>query len=71
VQTFLTVSALLNDRQVPEPAGAVLELDQRGAAQARLPGNIRRLERVLATSEPAGGSDLPTRVPVLEAPTSA
>ena len=59
------------DRQVPEPAGAVLAVDSRGAARARLSGNIRRFDQVLVTSEPAGGSRLPTRVPVLEVDTTA
>ena len=59
------------DRQVPEPGGAVLRVDARGAAQARLPGDVRRFDQVLVTSEPAGGSVLPTSVPVLEMDTSA
>lgn len=59
------------DRQVPEPGGALLRVDARGAAQARLPGNVRRVDQVLVTSEPAGGSVLPTSVPVLEIDTSA
>lgn len=57
-------------RQVPEPAGAAFEVDMRGAAQARLPGDIRRFDQILVTSEPAGGSRLPTRVPVLDIDTS-
>ena len=59
------------DRQVPEPGGAMLRVDARGAAQARLPGDVRRFDQVLVTSEPAGGSVLPTSVPVLEIDTSA
>lgn len=59
------------DREVPEPGGAVLRVDARGAAQARLPGDVRRVDQVLVTSEPAGGSVLPTSVPVLEIDTSA
>lgn len=54
------------DRQVPQPAGAVFVVDPNGAAQARLSGDVRRFDQVLVTSEPAGGSRLPTRVPVLE-----
>jgi len=59
------------DRQVPEPAGAVLRVDARGAAQARLQGDVRHFDQVLVTSEPAGGSVLPTSLPVLEIDTSA
>lgn len=59
-----------NDRQLPEPAGAVLEVDARGMARTRLPGDIRRFDQVLVTSEPAAGSPLPTRLPVLEVATS-
>ena len=58
-------------RQVPEPAGAMLAVDSGGAAQARLSGDIRSFDQVLVTSEPAGGSRLPTRVPVLDVDTSA
>lgn len=59
------------DRQVPEPAGAVLAVDSGGAARARLSRDIRRFDQVLVTSEPARGSRLPTRVPVLEVDTTA
>jgi hypothetical protein len=59
------------DRQVPQPAGAVLAVDADGTARARLPGDIRRFDQVLVTSERAGGSRLPTRLPVLEVDTSA
>lgn len=59
------------DRQVPEPAGAMLRVDARGSAQAQLPGGVRRFDQVLVTSEPAAGSVLPTSVPVLEIDTSA
>lgn len=62
---------LRKDRQVPRPAGAVFAVDSNGAAQTRLPADIRRFDQVLVTSEPAGGSSLPTRVPVLEVPASA
>ena len=58
------------DRQPPQPAGAALTVDGRRAARARLPADVRRFDQVLVTSEPAGGSALPTRVPVLEVPTS-
>lgn len=59
------------DRQVPEPAGAVLAVDSGGAASARLSGDIRRFDQVLVTSEPVGGSRLPTRVPVLDVDTTS
>ena len=58
-------------RQVPEPAGAMLAVDSGGEAEARLSGDIRSFDQVLVTSEPAGGSRLPTRVPVLDIDTSA
>jgi hypothetical protein len=59
------------DRQVPQPAGAVVALGPGGAGQARLPGDIRHVDQVLVTSEPADGSPLPTREPVLDVYTSA
>lgn len=62
---------LRKDGEVPQPAGAALAVDARGVARAQLPGDIRRFDQVLVTSEPVGGSALPTRVPVLEVATSA
>jgi hypothetical protein len=59
------------DRQVPEPAGAVLALDSGGAGRARLSGDSRRFDQVLVTSEPAGGSRLPTQTPVLHVDTTS
>jgi hypothetical protein len=59
------------DGQVPEPAGAVLALDWGGVARTRLSRDIRRFDQVLVTSEPAGGSRLPTRAPVLDVDTTA
>ena len=59
------------NRQVPQPGGALLRVDARGAAQARLPGGVRRFDQVLVTAEPAAGSVRPTSVPVLEIDTSA
>ena len=57
------------DRQVPEPAGTVLEVGSDGVAHARLPGDIRRFDQVLVTSEPAWGSHLPRGLPVLDVET--
>jgi hypothetical protein len=59
------------DRQVPEPAGTVLALDSSGAGRARLSGDIRRFDQVLVSSEPAGGSRLPTQAPVLDVDTTS
>jgi hypothetical protein len=54
------------NREVPRPANAIFTVDSSGRGEAALPGELDDVDQVLVTSEPAGGSKLPTRRPVLQ-----
>ena len=56
-------------REVPRPAKASFRVDQSGAGRALVPGGVGGVDEVLVTSEPARGSPLPTRPPVLQVAT--
>jgi anti-sigma-K factor RskA len=55
-----------DEREAPRPAGATFSVDADGRAEAALPAAAAAADQVLVTSEPAGGSPLPTRPPVLQ-----
>jgi anti-sigma-K factor RskA len=59
-----------HNREAPRPSGATFTVDARGAGRADMPGDMTGVDQVLVTSEPAGGSPLPTRVPVLQVDSS-
>jgi anti-sigma factor RsiW len=52
----------------PRPAGALFAVDRDGSGEAAVPGTLGGVDEVLVSSEPAGGSQAPTRTPVLSAP---
>ena len=54
-----------NDLATPRPANATLRADADGVSRASLPADLSGVRQVLVTSEPVGGSQLPTRPPVL------
>jgi hypothetical protein len=49
----------------PVPTDALFGVGPDGAATVAVPGELEGVDRVLVTSEPAGGSRTPTRAPVL------
>jgi hypothetical protein len=49
----------------PQPANATFTVDSRGRARVDLSGDMNGVDQMLVSSEPSGGSDLPTRLPVL------
>ncbi len=51
----------------PRPTAALFSVDHTGAGEAAVPGDIDRVDQVLVTSEPAGGSTSPSRVPLVVA----
>lgn len=51
----------------PRPAGALFGVSRDGRGAAVVPGDLRGVDRVLVSSEPAGGSLQPTRAPLLAA----
>lgn len=58
---------LRSERQAPRPTDALFSPDTRGSAAIELPADARDADELLVTSEPAGGSRLPTREPLLTA----
>ncbi len=55
---------------VPTPAGALFTVDARGAADVGVPGDVQGVSAILVTAEPGGGSRVPSRQPLIVAPTS-
>jgi anti-sigma-K factor RskA len=51
----------------PEPTSALWTVRQDGSAEVAVPGSLDDVEAVLVTSEPMGGSDVPSRAPVITA----
>jgi hypothetical protein len=51
----------------PEPTDALFTVSRNGSATVDVPGGVDGVERVLVTSEPAGGSDVPTTRPIFSA----
>ena len=58
---------LLSGAGAPKPAGALFSVDRAGSGSAAVPGSLDGVDQVLVSSEPAGGSQQPTRMPVLAA----
>lgn len=51
----------------PRPTAALFSVDRTGAGETSVPGGVDRVDQVLVTSEPAGGSTRPSRVPLVVA----
>jgi len=49
----------------PEPTEALFSV-RKGRASVDVPGNLRGVKGVLVTDEPAGGSEVPTRQPIIK-----
>jgi anti-sigma-K factor RskA len=50
----------------PRPTNALFGARRDGIASVDVPGSLKNVDAVLVTSEPEGGSDAPTRPPVIE-----
>jgi anti-sigma-K factor RskA len=53
--------------RTPTPSGALFSVNSSGAGNIGVPGNVDGVSQVLVTQEPAGGSTVPTRTPVIVA----
>ncbi len=51
----------------PEPTEALFSV-RKGRATVNVPGDLEGVKQVLVTDEPVGGSEVPTRQPVIAAP---
>ncbi len=56
-----------HDRALPQPTDALFSVNSDGRASVDVPGDLEGVDAVLVTHEPAGGSKLPTRSPVITA----
>jgi len=54
--------------QDPQPTSVLWSVRGDGSAEVAVPGSLDGVEAVLVTDEPQGGSDAPTRTPVISAP---
>ena len=52
-------------RARPEPTDALFDVRKDGSASVDVPGSLDGVEAVMVTSEPDGGSQAPTRQPVV------
>ncbi|HEX3518777.1 MAG TPA: anti-sigma factor [Solirubrobacteraceae bacterium] len=51
----------------PQPTDALFTVTSKGAATVGVPGSVSGVKEILVTSEPVGGSRVPTRTPVIVA----
>jgi len=51
----------------PQPTDALFTVSSAGAATVGVPGSVGGIKKILVTSEPLGGSRVPTRPPVIVA----
>ncbi|HYM57033.1 MAG TPA: anti-sigma factor, partial [Solirubrobacteraceae bacterium] len=49
----------------PEPTSALFTTRGDGSASVAVPGSLRGVRQILVTDEPVGGSELPTRRPII------
>jgi anti-sigma-K factor RskA len=54
----------------PQPTDALFTVSNTGAATVGVPGSLNGVKEILVTSEPRGGSRVPTRAPVIIADVS-
>jgi len=54
-----------NDRQPAQPTKALFSPKKNGEASVDVPGELNDVSTVLVTSEPLGGSEIPTRQPII------
>jgi len=54
-----------NDRQPVQPTKALFSVNHDGEASVDVPGELGDVSTVLVTSEPLGGSEIPTRQPII------
>ncbi len=54
-------------RQAPAPTRVLFNVTGAGAAEVGVPGDVRGVNTIMVTQEPAGGSVVPTHAPVIVA----
>jgi anti-sigma-K factor RskA len=56
--------------KAPQPTDVLFTPRGNGSAEAAIPGDVSDIQKVLVTDEPQGGSDTPTREPIMAAEVS-
>jgi len=56
--------------ETAEPTSALFAVRSDGSASVSVPGSLEGIDQVLVTAEPRGGSDVPSRQPLVQAFTS-
>ncbi|HEY1451690.1 MAG TPA: anti-sigma factor [Solirubrobacteraceae bacterium] len=56
---------LVHGKAAPQPTNALFSVTSRGSGAVDVPNSLHGVTQVLVTSEPAGGSQHPTRPPVI------
>lgn len=56
-----------DDSKPPEPTAVLFSVNKQGHASVDVPGDLGDVSDVLVTEEPVGGSELPTRQPIITA----
>lgn len=51
----------------PQPTNALFSVSAHGSASVAVPGDLRHIQRLMVTAEPAGGSLRPTSPPIITA----
>jgi hypothetical protein len=51
----------------PQPTDVLWSVRRDGSAQVAVPGSLDGVQAVLVTDEPAGGSEVPSKAPVITA----
>jgi anti-sigma-K factor RskA len=62
---------LVHGSKPPKPTNALFSVTSGGAGEVDVPNSLHGVKEVLVTSEPAGGSQHPTRKPVITVPLTA
>ncbi|MDQ6803600.1 MAG: anti-sigma factor, partial [Actinomycetota bacterium] len=57
--------------KAPRPTDALFSVNSNGSGTVAVPGSLHGVREVLVTAEPLGGSQVPTRSPIVEASTAA
>ncbi|MDQ6806261.1 MAG: anti-sigma factor [Actinomycetota bacterium] len=57
--------------KAPRPTDALFSVNSKGSGTVAVPGSLHGVREVLVTAEPLGGSQVPTRSPIVEASTAA
>jgi hypothetical protein len=53
--------------EAPNPTNAMFTVDRHGNGTVAVPGSLKGVDQILVTAEPRGGSQVPTRLPVITA----